>query len=581
MKKFNQAKLPRLIGALEINAREIDQTFAQAGGELGEGLALFEALKVRLSDLSGELSGERLSRARETLAELARALRDIGVGLAREAQAMQDLAGHSQAATQLLDRLLDHMRLITILARSARIEAVSVRAIGQGFGDFTQEIVDLTLEAARTIELSLRDYRQLAALLATGLSAQRGFESRYGTALAGLADELSEALAELAQRQQRGAALTRDAAVHSGKIAIVAGSAIIAMQSGDSIRQRLEHSIAAMQLARAIGDGSETAGLDADGCEAAIRLLHRLQSAQLQESAATLGGNAADIEAALAVLANDTGHLLDLVRALYRGGGASDDSFMAALELKLVQASELLAGCDSARGVVDRVGRTLVTVLETCRGTVSALSSSVSTIELIGMNAGLRAARVGPEGRSLVVIAQELKLAADLISKDARGLAPVFSSMEQAAASLAQGGALDSSHFVAMNASMLDALAAMKDTGDRLAAALALLMRDGEGFDAVVAKARLSFSNAAAMGDQIAAAADELARAAVGPAAVPEALAPALGALLETRVWPSYTMVAERTLHQAVARENGLFAEAATIASVAPAAADGADDFLF
>ncbi len=583
MSHIHRAELPRLIGALEVNAREIDLTFARAGSELGEGLSLFEALKERLNDLSGELSGERLSQAGETLAELARALRGIGLGLAREAASMRDLASHSHDATDLLDRLLDHMRLITILARSARIEAVSVQAIGQDFGNFTQEIVTLTVEASRTIDRSLRDYRHLATLLVTALSAQRDFESRYGVALAGLADELSEALAEVAQRQQRGAVLTKDAAVHSGKIAMAAGGAIIALQAGDSIRQRLEHIIAAMRLSEALGNGSETAGLDEPGRQCAIRLLHRLESAQLQESAQTLGGDAAEIEAALAILSNDTGHLLDLVRALYRGGNSSDDSFMAALEQKLAQASELLAGCDGARIVVDRVSRTLTSVLETCRGTVSALSHSVSTIELIGMNAGLRAARVGTEGRSLVVIAQEMKSAADLISKDARGLAPVFASMEQAAADLDQGGSLDSSRFSAMNASMQDALGAMKDTGERLAAALALLVRDGEGFEAVVAKARLSFSNAAAMGDQIAAAGDELSLAAGEPETVPDALVAPLGGLLQSRVWPSYTMVAERNVHQSVAREHGLLQQEATvtIADAAPAAAEDVDDFLF
>lgn len=581
MKQVETTGLPILIGALEVNAGEIDQTFAKAGSELGEGLSLFEALKERLGQLSLELSGERLSQAGESLAALARTLRGIEAGLAREALALQDLSVHSQAATQLLGGLLGHMRLITILARSARIEAVSVKAIGQDYGEFTREIVELTLEAARTIELSLRDYRQLVSLLGTALSAQRDFESRYGRALASLADELGEALAELAQRQQRGVALTRDAAAHSGKIAMAAGGAIIAMQAGDSIRQRLEHSIAALRLSAALGSGAETAGLDGPGVAAATQLLHRLQAAQLRESAATLGSNADEIEAALAVLAGDTGHLLDLVGALYRGGGRSDESFMDGLELKLAQAAELLAGCDSARAVVDRVSRTLETVLETCRGTVTALTASVSTIELIGTNAGLRAARVGMEGRSLVVIAQELKAAADLIARDARGLAPLFSAMEQAAADLEQG-ALDSSRFSAMNGTMQEALRAMKDDGERLAGALALLVRDGEGFDVVVARARLSFSNAAAMGDQITAAADELARLAAGPPTMPEALAPALAALMQSRIWPNYTMMAERSVHQAVLRDNCVMEQAGPAsAEPEPAATDEADDFLF
>ncbi|MFN3673239.1 MAG: hypothetical protein ACK4VM_15140, partial [Bosea sp. (in: a-proteobacteria)] len=418
MTHSDEVELPRLIAALERNACEIDQTFAQAGSELGQGLALFDALKQRLTELSAELSGERLMQAGKTLAELAQTLRAIGVGLGRETEAIQELAGHGHAAGQVLERLLDHMRLITILARSARIEAVSVRAIGGDFGDFTGEIVALTTQASQTIGRSLLDHQQLAALLNAAVAAKRSFEGRYGAALAGLAGDLAATLAEVSQRQQRGAALTRDAAAHSGKIAQAAGGAIIALQSGDSIRQRLEHVIAAMGLARSIDAGDDGAGLDAEGRAAAVQLLHRLASAQLRASATALGDDAIEIERALAVLADDTSHLLDLVRSLYRGEGASEDSFLAALEDRLAQAGELLAGCDSARAGVDRVTVTLKTVLEACRGTVSALTAAVSTIELIGMNAGLRAARVGTEGRSLVVIAQELKYAADLVTRD-------------------------------------------------------------------------------------------------------------------------------------------------------------------
>lgn len=59
---------------------------------------------------------------------------------------------------------------------------------------------------------SLHDHQQPATLLDATAAAQRTFRNRYGDALADLADDLAATLAELAQRQQRGAALTRDAA---------------------------------------------------------------------------------------------------------------------------------------------------------------------------------------------------------------------------------------------------------------------------------------------------------------------------------------------------------------------------------
>jgi len=548
------AALPRLIQTLEGSAREIDVTFARAGSRLGDGLALFEGLKERLSTLSGELAGDEIARAGSTLAGLAGELRAINDDLRDEAGLLQELATHSKAASQALDRLLEHMRLITILARSARIEAVSVQAAGRDFGDFTSEIVALTTQAQHTIQSCARDHDHLSALLGSALAAQRDFEARYGDALSALAGNLDKTLAEVTERQQRSVSLTSEAARHSGKIAMAAGGAIIALQSGDSIRQRLEHVIAALRLLVGIGEGAGPgAGLDAKAKAAAEFVLRRLQSVQLEESARILAQNAEAIEAALALLAGDTGSLLDLVRSLYQGDGAKSGSFLADLEAELAQASDLLGKCDRARSGVDRVTDALSTVLETCRKTVAALTGTVDSIVLIGTNAGLRAARIGTGGRSLVVIAQELKFAADQVARDAERLTPTFAQMQQASSGLTSVGRLDAAHFAGLNEAMRGSLEAMRRTGDRLGVTLDQLAREGGGFGTVVSQARLSFSNAGAMSDLIASGAAELARAAAGQELPQRAgLADTLRALIDAEVWPNYTMAAERTIHQGV-----------------------------
>ena len=579
----NDPALPRLIRALEGSAREIDVTFARAGSQLGEGLSLFEGLKERLSTLSAELSGSAIADAGATLSGLAGELRAINDGLHDETGVLQELATHSKDASQALERLLEHMRLITILARSARIEAVSVQAAGRDFGDFTSEIVALTTQAQRTIQNCARDHDQLSALLGTALAAQRDFEGRYGHALSALAGNLEQTLAEVAQRQQRSVALTSDAALHSGKIAMAAGGAIIALQSGDSIRQRLEHAIKALRLLGTVMSGEGPgAELDAQARGAAALVLRRLQAAQLDASALTLSQDADAIESALALLAGDTAGLLDLVRSLYQADGGKSGSFLADLESDLAQAADLLAKCDRARAGVDRVTDALSTVLETCQETVAALAGTVSSIVLIGMNAGLRAARIGTGGRSLVVIAQELKFAADQVASDAAALTPTFAQMQRTSGGLKSSGRLDAAHFAALNQAMGQSLAAMRQTGDRLGVTLNQLTREGGGFGAVVADARLSFSNAGAMSDLIASGAVELARS-VADREMPEreGLAESVRGLIDAHVWPSYTMVGERTIHQAVV---GLLLPdggGAAAPAVVVQATDDLDDILF
>ncbi|WP_376988998.1 hypothetical protein [Bosea sp. R86505] len=574
--------LSRLIQALEGTAREIDVTFARAGSQLGEGLSLFAGLKERLMTLSSELSGPEIARAGTTLSGLAVELRAINDGLLQETGVLQQLAAHSKDASQTLQRLLGRMRPIIFLARSARIEAVSVQAAGRDFGNFTSEIVALTTQAQRTIQNCARDHDHLSMLLGSALEAQREFEGQYGLALSGLAGKLEQTLAEVAARQQRGVVLTSDAATHSGKIAMAAGGAIISLQSGDSIRQQLEHAIKALRLLSAVAAGTGPgAGLGDEARRGADIVLRRLEAAQLQESAQTLAQDADSIEAALALLAGDTAGLLDLVRSLYQGDGGKSGSFLDDLEADLAEASDLLAKCNCARAGVDRVNSAMSTVLETCQDTVAALAETVSSIVLIGMNAGLRAARIGTGGRSLVVIAQELKSAADQVATDAAQLTPTFARMQETSGGLKTGGRLDAAHFTALNEAMGGSLSAMRQTGDRLGATLDQLTREGGGFSSVVAAARLSFSSAGAMSDLIASGAAELDRS-VADVAMPEDPGATVAGLIERHVWPNYTMVGERSIHKAIVGSI-LPAQASAKAPVVVNAPmkDDAEDFLF
>jgi HPt (histidine-containing phosphotransfer) domain-containing protein len=578
---MSEDQLSRLIGTLETSARQIDVTFARAGERLGEGLTLFEGLKERLSLLSGELSGSEIARAGTDLTRLAAELKRLSASLSGETGALRSLAGHSGEASQALERLLTHMRLITILARGARIESVSVQTAGRDFGDFTNEILALTTQAQRTVEACARDHDRLSSMLGAALAAQRDFEGRYGMALAALAGKLELTLAEVALRQQKSLALTQDAAVHSGKIAMAAGGAIIALQSGDSIRQRLEHAIAGLRIVVSLrGNAGSGAGLSAAERAAAEPVLRRLEAAQLHASATTLAGDADAIEQALALLAGDTATLIELVHSLYGGADAKSASFLQNLESELAEASELLGKCDIARAGVDRVTAALATVLQTCQQTVSALADTVSSIVLIGMNAGLRAARLGSGGRSLVIIAQELKLAADDIAADAERLTPTFDAMQAAAASLSGADKLDAAHFAALDETMRRSLDIMRQTGDRLGKALDQLTREGRGFSTVVAEARLSFSNAGATSDLIASGADQLTAGALEQR-LDDGLADAVRRILQEQVWPSYTMTAERTIHLAVLEECGIAAATPQAAAKAPAETKALDEFLF
>lgn len=571
--------LERLDGSLTESARQIDRTFAEVGDRLGRGLAIFDSLNQSLTALSGELAGGDMEETRGALLGLAGDLRALSEGLPRETRTLQDIASHSEIASHALERLLEHMRLIAVLARSARIEAVAVQSSQRDFGDFTNEIVALTDKAKRMVEDCARDHQHLSDLLRSALGRQSSFEAQYTGVLQALADKLEGSLDHLAQRSHRSAALTKDAAAHSGKISMAVGSAIIALQSGDGIRQRLEHSLAALRLAGDPRDADN--GLSEEDKAALTAVLKHLQAAQLRETASVLKTDIRPIDATLRVLADDTAKMLDLGRALYGGEDRSSSSFLGDLETELTEATELIHKCDAARGVVEQVTTALAGLLDQFERAVDALADIVRDIVLIGMNAGLRAARVGSAGRGLVVIAQELKAAADAIARDADKLTPAFTAMQQSSATLKQRDGRGSAELTAFSQTMRQSLEQMGESGMRLGRTLDQLASDGAEFGSIIDAAQLMFSNAATTGEVIAGAAEMLDRAEPARPLLARADGGKVAALLQGRIWPSYTMAAERTIHTAVLSDCGIAAEAPAPAAVAVVEADALDDILF
>lgn len=569
----------RLIASLEEQARAVDVTFATAGRDLGEGLTLFEALKERLQALSGQLSGEEISEAGATFRRLAADLRPLRQSLGTETAALLEIATHSNQAGRTFDKLVEHIRLITILARSARIESISIQGVGRDFGDFANEIVELTTQAQRTIETCARDHSRMSGLLHAALASQREFESRYGAALWALADKLGGTIAEVENRQRRGVQLASEAATRSGKIALAAGMAIVTLQSGDSVRQRLEHAIAGLRLACTLAEGSRP-DLPQEERDAAHHLLLAVEAAQLEAAAETLAQDTRDIEQNLLVLRNDTNGLLDLVRSLYGTEGAETGSFMAELGSDLSQASALLGKCNTARAGVDQVAKALGSLLDICQQTVDALATTVSNIVLIGTNAGLRAARVGSNGRSLVVIAQELKFAADLVARDSRTLPDTFALMQKASFELKREDRLDAGHFDSFEREMGAALAAMQSVAARLAGELERLTREGGAFGHVLDQARLGFSAVGASAEVVAAAAHAVDGQITGPLPAQGEIADRARNWVSAQIRGHYTMAAERTIHDGIVGVTAA-ATAPAPASEPEAADDDIDALLF
>jgi hypothetical protein len=551
----------------------IEEAFAETGDRLSQGHRIFKDLEASLVVLAQELSGAGIESAARALQNIADRLNDVAMALPAEAALLGDIGEQAKQACAILKLLSGHIQMITIVARSARIEAASFDGERQSFLDFTREAFELGQAAQRSVEASARDGIQLAKAVEVALARQTEFESLHRSELLSVATGLVSARSELKAQQVNGAKLTETSATAASRIAAAIAEAVMALQSGDATRQRLEH------ISQGLGRMPQPVPSLVPAAPGAIAPaawpVGQLQAEQLNDTKRAFDQDLARTVSALGAIMCDVGGLVAQSRAIY--GGENDDasSFLTVVKQRLSQASNLIAACEQSGVLVDDALSVVTETVGRFREAISGLGDAVGDIILIGMNASLRAARAGAKGNAFVVIANELKAAADQMSAGAHRLRPVLDRIETLVGKLrerrAQG---DTAELARLEPAVLNALQEVEAGNEQLVGLMTRLARESAAFDELLGRAR---DRMIAL-DQASAALPSLAAAIAAQNAAPEQpLLSAADESLLAELFTRYTMEREREVHREVFRRFGV----ASDACVMPAADEDDGVLLF
>jgi hypothetical protein len=471
------------IAAVDDVSSRIEETFAKAGHQLGRGHAIFMELNQALTALSGELSGAQFEHASEAMHDIADRLNGLAEALPAESALLACLGKAATGASELMKPLFKHIQMISIIARSARIEAASLAEDREGFLAFTGEAFELAKAVQASLEGCARDQDMLSKAVDLALGRQKDFDLRYRDKLSSAGGDLVSAYSGIQEQQGKSAHLASLAGVSTKKIADTVGRAIISLQTGDSTRQRLEHVCHGLHL---VGDAAPhlAPGTQDNSAE----LICRLQAMQLKDAQRELDHGIGQIVHSLEAILGDATHVVGQGRSLYGGKGSGGaDSFLNRIKEMLAQASSLIATCESGGKSVDDALTLVEDTLAKFRGAISGLSEAVVDITLIGMNASLKASHLGSKGNAFVVISNELKVTADQLSAGAGRLKPVLDEIEKSANDLR---ALrlhgDPAQLTRLEPAILEALHEIEEGNDRLGGLISRLVSEGAEFEGLM-----------------------------------------------------------------------------------------------
>lgn len=544
----NPARARELAEALAQPRQQIESAFVSVGARLTEGAGMLNKLTRLFEALPTALQGAEVEEASAQLRAVAQKARELTQSFAQEKADLSRLVEVVAAANSPIGDLRRAVKMMGIVSINARVTAAGIVGDSDDFEVFTTDISTLSSTASQTIQEFSQVYRQLTAEVDKAASQRARFEASHAHTLTELSDSLERTLEALEQQRQAAASGSAETGRVSRQIVGRIGSAVMALQVGDSTRQRLEHVEAALLRLGALLDGEEDedAVISEDDRDEATAALAALAHAQLSGAATSFSDEVQDAEQALDALASDADMIMARSRDLY-GSDKGGNSAMATLNAQLRTASAILRDCEIERSKLEAVATAVHDTVTVLLGHVAAVQDIEANMRLVSLNAAVRCAQLGPRGASLTVIATQLR---ELTSETVIAAEAAMEQLDQSS-SLAQAFGAAAAGDNAGQIGRLEqqanhALTLLSALDARLAEALLSLNADGPKVISLLQAAASGMQGQAALAEGLSDTALHI--AALSELPPPQDPPAGLTPLLES-LRKSYTMEAERSIH--------------------------------
>ncbi len=322
------------------------------------------------------------------------------------------LIGELDRAMGQFNRLVKTLKVLGI---TTRIESARLGSAGQGFTTLADDVESLAAKIVHYAD-TIRDHSRLLLTQVGAAETQTATRKRgHAQTVQTMFERLFESIAELESMRSRSTNLVGELAQGSRLVSESMGQIIASVQFHDITRQQVEHVEEILdQAMREIQTLDETA--DPVGLASWVRDVLRLQAPQLRQARDMFQNAVTDLIASLSAIEHRIDALDGRITALAYG---ADDQGRSILDAIRANIALVVAAMRQAGDQATSTGAIMAEVAHT----VSQVSSFVADIEevgaeieLIALNASVKAAHTGDQGRALGVLA----VAIQHLSADAR-----------------------------------------------------------------------------------------------------------------------------------------------------------------
>jgi hypothetical protein len=406
---------------IKLEADQISETFSKCestcldvGMRLGDAIPGLIELSEVFETLSQSLESDSFRAANQDLQAVATDIIAIGQALTGESEGLTSLVHLNKKISRQIEAVASNIRTIMALVFNVKIEAASLTVTADNnMMDFAQGLQVLAVNAQRAIDEYQITHSKLYELLQSTASRQLSFQDSHQQRLISIALEIGTSLEVILQRRREIAAASAEIKAQSQQIGLHIGQGVVALQVGDSTRQRIEHVHRALCLAADLLDPQSSQFIDEslDKTKNAVvaSTICNLQSKQLSAALMDFDLEMNNIAQLLQHLADDSESLAARGLGLSGASGNGKDSFLEKLEKKLEAVNVLVQESYQARVIVDHAAVEVSASITNMDTQTARLSEIVVDMTMLGMNAVLKSTRLGQGGKGLNVIALELR----------------------------------------------------------------------------------------------------------------------------------------------------------------------------
>lgn len=530
-------------------AKTIEGQFLKTGDVLAEATGAVGVLIGSLDTLAKAMDQSMVDATTRDLATAASGLRVLPEGLAGRHLALEKLETMSRDLAGHIVDMHQNLAYLRVVALYIKIAAGGVEGDNGDFAVFAQEIADCIAVGREHLESFDQDLRLLDHDLRSALIYESNLRIHCAELVLDTPDAIEANAAQLALQRVQVAGVANQVAQLARDTRKKVGGVLMALQIGDITRQRAEHVQFGLQLLD---------GLDADLSGARrerIRsVMLTLLKAQLSSTMDDFGLEMEAIERNMAGIAADTREILQLQDLAYgradRGGG----DFLGRIETHVGKALALVEEMTAADQAALEVGQAVASAAERLAQRIDGVRRIQVNVHQMALNATLRCARIGEQGKPITVIATELRGHASKLEDAADKTLVGVETLIGGAAGLGGGDASGNPATAEISEVLQTALSRIREAGGAGGGEIVDLAKQGGAVVEAMNQAAARMDCRREIGLLLEAAATALDALPCAPAAFEAEQDEVLTACLDA-LFKQYSMVQERDVHRAVVDE--------------------------